>query len=173
VPPAAATPDRYGFGVYVWQIRGATMIGHTGQIPGFASVVAYLPEQDITIIALANDDNFDARLIGRRLAAIALGAPFPAVVPVTPSPERLQALAGSYRIDETTARTLSVRDGRLYAQRGGGNVIPLQMTAAGHLHFDPDFLSYFVPVRDASGRVIALDYFQDGEGPAQTLPRID
>jgi len=173
VPPAAPTRDRYGFGVYVWQIRGETVIGHTGQIPGFASVVAYLPEHDITIIALANDDNFDARLMGRRLAAIAMGSPFPSVVPVPASPETLQALVGSYRIDETTTRTLSIRDGRLHAQRGTGNVIPLQITAEGHLHFDPDFLSYFVPVRDARGRVIALEYFPDGEGPAQTLPRIE
>jgi D-alanyl-D-alanine carboxypeptidase len=172
VPPAAPTRDRYGFGVYVWQIRGATVIGHTGQIPGFASVVAYLPEQDVTIVVLANDDNFDARLMGRRLAAIAMGSPFPAVVPATASAETLQALAGVYRIDETTTRTLTIRDGRLYAKRGSGNVIPLQITAAGQLHFDPDFLSYFVPVRDASGGVVALDYFQDGEGPAQSLPRI-
>ena len=172
VPPAAPTRDRYGFGVYVWQIRGETVIGHTGQIPGFASVVAYVPEHDITIIALANDDNFDARLMGRRLAAIALGSPFPAVVPVTVSPETLQELVGTYGIDEATARTLSLRDGRLVAQRGSGNVIPLQITAAGQLHFDPDFLSYFVPVRDAGGQVIALDYFQDGEGPAQRLSRI-
>ena len=172
VPPAAPTRDRYGFGVYLWQIRGEPVIGHTGQIPGFASVVAYLPEHDITIIALANDDNFDARLMGRRLAAIAMGSPFPAVVPTTPSAEALQALAGVYRVDETTARTLSIRDGRLYAQRGSGHAIPLQITAAGHLHFDPDFLSYFVPVRDASGRVIALEYFPDGEGPADMLPRI-
>jgi D-alanyl-D-alanine carboxypeptidase len=134
--------------------------------------VTYLPEHDITIIALANDDHFDARLMGRRLAAIAMGSPFPAVVPATASPETLQALAGVYRIDETTARTLSIRDGRLYAQRATGNAIPLQLTAEGHLHFDPDFLSYFLPVRDASGGVIALDHFPDGEGPAQRLPRM-
>jgi D-alanyl-D-alanine carboxypeptidase len=173
VPPAAPTRDRYGLGVYVWSIRGAAVIGHTGQIPGFASVVAYVPDRDVTIVALANDDNFDARLMGRRLAAIALGSPFAVPVAVTAPRDTLQALTGVYRVDETTTRTLTVREGRLYGQRGSGNVIPLQITAAGHLHFDPDFLSYFVPVRDAIGRVIALEYFQDGEGPAQTLPRID
>ena len=171
-PPAAATRDRYGLGVYVWQVRGQTMIGHTGQIPGYASVVAYLPAQDVTIVALGNDDAFDARQMGRRLAAIALGNPYPDVTPVAVTAEALQALAGSYRIDDATVRTLSVQDGRLYAQRGSGNRLPLQVTADGRLHFDPDALSYFVPVRDAAGAVVRLDYFPDGEPPAQPLPRI-
>ena len=69
-------------------------------------------------------------------------------------------------------RTLTVKDGRLYAQRGNGSVLPLQVTADGRLHFDPDELSYFVPVREPSGRVVRLDYYQDGEGPAQPLPRV-
>jgi CubicO group peptidase (beta-lactamase class C family) len=172
VPADGPTRDRYGFGVYVWQVRGETMIGHTGQIPGFAAVLAYLPASDVTVIALGNDDEFDARQTGRRLAAIAIGNPYPDVVPVVPSADALQSLVGTYGAEPGTVRTLSVRDGRLHAQRGTGNVLPLQMTADGRLHFDPDGLSYFVPARDASGRVVRLDYFPDGEAPAQPLPRV-
>ncbi|MFC5741766.1 serine hydrolase domain-containing protein [Dyella tabacisoli] len=173
-PDLPGTPSayRYGLGMYIWHIRGNTMVGHTGQIDGFAAVVAYLPKQDITVIALANDDNFDARSMGRRLAAIALGEPFPEVVAVPASDETLQALEGTYRIDENTIETLSVKDHTLYAQRGNKNVIPLQMTAGQQLHFIPDELSYFVPVRDTDGKIIRLDYFADGDGPAQALPRI-
>lgn len=76
-------------------------------------------------------------------------------------------------VDEHTVRALSVRGRTLYSQRGTGNVIPLQMTASKQLHFDPDELSYFVPVRDAAGRVIRLDYYRDGEGPPQPLPRVE
>jgi D-alanyl-D-alanine carboxypeptidase len=172
--PAAETNGamRYGLGVYIWTVRGATMVGHTGQIPGFAAMVGYLPAHDVTIVALGNDDAFDARVVGRRLAAIGIGTPYPDVAPVTVAAEALQALTGRYRIDEATVRTLTVKDGRLYAQRGNGSVLPLQVTADGHLHFEPDELSYFVPVRDPSGRVVRLDYYQDGEGPAQPLRRI-
>jgi D-alanyl-D-alanine carboxypeptidase len=172
--PAAETngPIRYGLGAYNWSARGETMVGHTGQIPGFAAVVGYLPAHDVTIVALGNDDSFDARVVGRRLAAIAIGRPYPDVAPVAVAAEALQALTGRYRIDEATVRTLTVKDGRLYAQRGNGSVLPLQVTADGRLHFDPDELSYFVPVREPSGRVVRLDYYQDGEGPAQPLPRV-
>jgi D-alanyl-D-alanine carboxypeptidase len=170
--PETNGSTRYGLGVYVWTVRGEAMIGHTGQIPGFAAMVGHLPAHDVTIVTLGNDDTFDARVVGRRLAAIAIGTPFPDVAAVPMRAEELQALTGQYRIDEATVRTLSMKDGRLYAQRGNGAVLRLQVTADGRLHFDPDELSYFVPVRDPSGRVVRLDYYQDGEGPAQLLPRV-
>jgi D-alanyl-D-alanine carboxypeptidase len=135
-------------------------------------MVGHLPAHDVTIVVLGNDDSFDARVVGRRLAAISIGRPYPDVAPVAVAADVLQALTGQYRIDEATVRTLSMKDGRLYAQRGNGAVLPLQVTAHGNLHFDPDELSYFVPVRDPSGRVVRLDYYQDGEGPAQPLPRV-
>ena len=110
-PTPTPVGDGYGLGVYVWQVRGETMIGHTGQIAGFASVVGYLPRRDITVIALGNDDSFDARVAGRRLAAIAVGEPYPEVVAVRPSDEELRSLEGSYRIDENTG-TDTVRQGQ-------------------------------------------------------------
>jgi len=149
------------------------MVGHTGQISGFASAVGYLPKEDITVVVLANDDEFDARTMARRLAAIALGQPYADPVAVMPTAENLAALAGNYRIDAQTVETLSVKDGRLFAQRSHHNLVPLQMTADGRLYFVPDELSYFAPVRDAAGKVVRLDYFEGGDAPAQPMPRME
>lgn len=167
-PPA----HPYGLGLYLWRVQGSEMVGHTGQINGFASALAYLPKEDITVAVLANDDHFDARTMLRRLAAITLGKPYIDPVSVTPSAEILKALAGAYRIDDRTTETLSVKNGRLYAQRSGHNLVPLQVTADGKLYFVPDELSYFVPVRDAGGKVARLDYFDGGDEPAQAMPRL-
>ncbi|MCL1633614.1 beta-lactamase family protein [Luteimonas sp. SX5] len=172
-PDLPQNSERYGLGMYLWTVRGQPMVGHTGQINGFSSILAYLPEQDITIVALANDDHFDAKTMGRRLAAIALGDPYADVMPVSPSPEALRTLAGTYRYDENTLQTLSVRDGKLYSQRQGRGAIPLQVDAGGRLYFVPDEISYFVPVRDAHGNVIRLDFFRSGEGPPRAMPRVD
>lgn len=169
--PGTRTAYGYGFGMYLWHVRGTPMIGHLGQVNGFASAVVYLPERDITIVVLANDDNFNARIVSRRLAAIALGKPFPKVIAAPTSEEELRSLAGTYQFNENTIETLSIRDNKLYAQRGSGNVLPLQMTADKQLHFVSDELSYFMPIRDATGMVIRLDYFEDGDGPPTPLPR--
>lgn len=163
----------YGLGLYLWRVQGSEMVGHTGQINGFASAVAYLPKEDITVAVLANDDQFDARTMARRLAAITLGKPYADPVSATPSAETLKALAGAYRIDDKTTETLSVKNGQLCAQRSGHNVVPLQITAEGKLYFVPDELSYFVPVRDAGGKVTRLDYFDGGDEPAQAMARLN
>ena len=170
--PAGIMPSHpYGMGLYIWTVRGETMIGHTGQINGFAAILAYLPSRDVTIVALGNDDNFDAQNFGRRLAAIVLGKPYPTVVGVPIPAADLAALAGSYQ-EGPVIRTLSVKDGRLYAQRGKGNIVPMQMTADGQLHFVPDELSYFVAIRDSSGAVVRLDNYEHGDGPPRAVPRI-
>lgn len=171
-PADAASPSyKYGFGVYIWKVRGATMIGHTGQINGFAAALGYLPERDVTIVVLANDDTFDARVVGRRLAAIALGEPYPEVSAVTPSSPLLAEMEGRYTLDAQTIVTLIVKDGTLWWQRGDRRPLPMQMTSRESFHFVPDELTYITPVRRA-GRVVALDYFPDGEAPPSRLPRI-
>lgn len=167
--PGASSANPYGFGTYIWRVRGEIMIGHTGQINGFASILAYLPSQDMTVIVLANDDSFDARSVGRRLAAIALGKPYPAVIPVSVSVSEMQTLVGIYESEGSPSRTLSIKDGKLFVQRGDRSAIPLQMTKDGQLHFIPSELSYFVPVRDSMGDVVALDYFESGDGPPKRL----
>lgn len=165
------TTSGYGFGVYDWRLRGLAMIGHTGQIDGFATMAAYIPEHDITIVVLANNDGFNARMIGRQLAAIAIGQPYVPLIgrPLTGDAARI--LPGVYGAD-AAQRTLSVRDGLLYSQRPRRDPIPIQISSEGRLHFNPDELSYFVPVLDERGLVAALDYFADGEGPPQRLPRV-
>jgi CubicO group peptidase (beta-lactamase class C family) len=162
----------YGLGTYVWTLRGAKMVGHTGQIDGFASVAAYIPEADVTIVALGNNDEFDAQMTARRLAGIVLGKPYPEPQAVTASPETLAALVGEYQYDPTTLQRLVLRDGKLYSVRGTRDPLKLQLTAQGRLHFDPDLLSYFEPVRDSKGEVTGLNYFAQGEGPPRFMPRV-
>lgn len=169
---AASASDEYGFGVYIWKVRGATMIGHTGQINGFAAAVGHLPEHDITIVVLANDDTFDARVVGRRLAAIALGEPYPEVNATTPSSQLLAEMEGRYQLDAHTILTLIVKDGTLWWQRGDRRPLPMQMTPRESFHFVPDELTYITPVR-RDGRIVALDYFRDGEAPPSRVPRIE
>lgn len=162
----------YGLGMYIWQVRGSQMVGHTGQIDGFASALAYLPEHDVTVVVLANDDNFDARTMARRMAAIALGQPYADPVAIKPADGQLRAFEGVYRIDDMTTETLSIKDGQLYAQRSKHHAVPLMLTLDQRLYFVPDELSYFTSVRDASGKVVRLDYFEGGDGPAISMPRV-
>ena len=163
--------DRYGLGLYRWQVRGQDAIGHTGQINGFASALFYLPAEDATVVVLANNDNFDAQTLARRMAAIVIGKPYPLPRPSGVPAQSLAALAGSYGSDPATSRTIAVQDGRLVISRPKRGGIPAVLGSDGAIRFVPDELSYFLPVRDAAGTVIRLDYFARGEGPALPLAR--
>ncbi|WHU01187.1 serine hydrolase domain-containing protein [Sphingomonas sp. NIBR02145] len=163
--------ERYGLGLYRWQIRGQDAIGHTGQINGFTSALFYLPAEDATVVVLANSDSFDAQTLARRMAAILIGKPYPLPRPSAVPAESLRPLAGSYGSDPATSRTIAVQDGRLVINRPNRGGIPAVLGSDGALRFVPDELSYFLPVRDAEGAVIRLDYFARGEGPALPLPR--
>ena len=170
IPAEGLSASPYGWGFYVWNIRGEAVIGHTGQINGFTSMLAYLPREDVTLVVLANNDGFDAQTFGRRLAAIMAGSPYAVVNPDTASPEDLEAFAGSYG-EGQGARIIVVRDDQLFTRRGTSREIRMAVSAKGDLHYNPDELTFFTPIRDASGKVIALDYYARGEGPAVRLAR--
>lgn len=172
-PALAGVPlqDRYGLGLYVWQVRGQTVIGHTGQIDGFASALLYLPASDTVIAVLANNDEFDAQTLARRMAAIVLGKPYPLPAAAHSLPPDAAALAGTYGTDPATMRTIALAGDHLTVARAGRPAIPVLLDTRGDIRFVPDELSYFTPVRDAAGKVIRLDYFAKGEGPALALAR--
>lgn len=164
--------ERYGLGLYRWRVRGQDVLGHTGQIDGFASALLYLPVGDATVVVLANNDAFDAQGLARRMAAIAIGKPYPLPRPAAATPETLAALAGTYGSDPATMRTITVKDGKLVIARPSRAGIPAMLDTDGAIRFVPDELSYFMPVRDAAGAVTRLDYYAKGEAPALALPRI-
>ena len=170
IPAEGPSASPYGLGFYVWNIRGEAVIGHTGQINGFTSMLAYLPREDVTLVVLANNDGFDAQTFGRRLAAIMAGSPYAVVNPDAASPEDLEAFAGSYGEGQGD-RIIVVRDDQLFTRRGTSREIRMAVSAKGDLHYNPDELTFFAPIRDASGKVIALDYYARGEGPAVRLAR--
>jgi CubicO group peptidase (beta-lactamase class C family) len=44
----------YGFGLFIKRMEGLTVIGHSGGIPGFSALAAYVPETKLSVVLLAN-----------------------------------------------------------------------------------------------------------------------
>jgi CubicO group peptidase (beta-lactamase class C family) len=49
--------DQYAFGLFATNQEGHRVIWHPGGAPGFAAVMAYLPEEKISIVILSNNQN--------------------------------------------------------------------------------------------------------------------
>lgn len=171
---AAAPGVQYSFGLFNGVMRDRQEFWHGGRIFGFISSLSYLPGPDITVVVLENDDAHegvnDGYPLTRRLAAIALGDPYPDMTPVAFDVATLQALEGVYRFDADTTRTLRIVDGNLTSQRSGR---PRQvLTPIGDDDFlYPDGFNRLELERDADGAVSGIRFFANGEGEGEVGAR--
>ena len=170
-PVGAAVESKYGFGIGITQQRGQTALQHSGGIFGFVSQLTYVPGPDITVVVLQNtDEGGNPGALARRLAAKALGNPYPKVVAVPVAPAALRQAEGVYRFDEKTTRALRVVDGGLTAQRNGApraKLIPI----GPDIFVYEDGFSRLKLERDAKGAVTGLRFFPQGEEPGIVGPR--
>ncbi|MGH8030179.1 MAG: serine hydrolase domain-containing protein, partial [Arenimonas sp.] len=145
-PVGKAVDANYGFGIELATVQGRPMLDHSGGIFGFEAMLEYLPGPDITVVVLQNNDsNEDYKgpdMIARKLAAAALGAPYPVAAATAANAQDLQQFEGVYRMGPDSARVLRVVDGKLTAQRTGGERSNLAPIAADQFLYD-DALTRF------------------------------
>jgi CubicO group peptidase (beta-lactamase class C family) len=167
-------PVPYGYGIAIGTVRGKPVLEHTGGIPGFAAQFTYFPEQDVSVVVLANTDGGqpNPRALAHRLGALAVGDPYTAWIPRALSAREAQALAGSYRISADSTHTLGIRDGKLTIRREGGPERELAAAAGDVLYYASDGTDYIHVVRDAKGRPIALEFHADGMPASRKEPRL-
>lgn len=175
-PAGKATKEAYGYGIGTGLVRGEPTLQHGGGIFGFSAHLLYVPGDDISVAVLHNSDESPtvqkASNVARRLAAAALGDPYPAPVPIPVDVARLKELEGVYRIDDTALRTLRVVDGNLTGQRTGGQRSVLTLVATDTFLYDDGF-NRFTMLRDANGKVTGMRFWADGEGEGQIAERTE
>ena len=172
-PVGPAQAYDYGYGIETSAVRGKPALQHGGGIAGFGSFLVYVPGADVTVAVLQNDETPSAehepRTVARRLAAAALGDPYPRVEPVVVDVAVLKQYEGVYRVDQDGTRTLRVVDGNLTGYRTGG--IREQLTAVAIDTFVyPDGFTRLQVLRDAAGSVTAMRFWSDGEGEGVVAP---
>jgi len=171
---AAADGAHYGYGIGRATLRGHDQLAHGGGIFGFTSYLTYLPDDDLSVVVLQNTDSDGEHggpaELGRKLAAMAIGDPYPEAKAITVDAATLKEVEGVYRIDDKSVRVLRVRDGQLISQRTGGQPFPLTPIAKDSYLFSDGFSRYRVE-RDAQGKISALRFFQDGEGDGVVATR--
>jgi D-alanyl-D-alanine carboxypeptidase len=175
VPPAAGfSGDPYGYGLFVGDLRGRQILYHDGGIPGFAAYASWQPEESLSVVILANHNNpsVGPRHLGPRLAALALGDPYPLDRPRADlTPDQLRNLQGSYRTEDGSVRILRLDGNRLVTSLDAKREFPLKAVAGGLLAFETS-LSHLEIEHGPDGRVSALIFYQDGRGEGERAVRI-
>jgi CubicO group peptidase (beta-lactamase class C family) len=157
-----AAGDGYG-----WERPQSARLGETiwlcgGRSPGFSSFILYVPNEDITIIALTNIENAANPAIVQNAAALLLGKAFPAFSYQYVAPDVAGYPAGDFVFGTDFYRPLAtlhvVSDaGGVTLDWPGGPVAPLLPVGRDHF-IDRYYWVDVTVVRGADGNPIELDY---------------
>jgi CubicO group peptidase (beta-lactamase class C family) len=71
----ASNLSAYGFGWFIRDLRGETMVEHSGGVDGFAAQVKFLPGKRAAIVVLSNNEGPFITLVDRKLTDMLVGMP--------------------------------------------------------------------------------------------------
>jgi CubicO group peptidase (beta-lactamase class C family) len=162
----------YGYGLGQRDIRGHRAIGHGGGIFGFVTDAVYLPDDDVFVAVFSNNTGaaVNPSLIASKLAAAAIGDPYPEFTEITLDESVLRRYAGVYQIDENTQRVVTVENGALYTQRTGGGRNRAYPGSETHFFYRHSLSHFEFEIED--GEVKAMLMYQGGASRAERAVRV-
>ena len=149
---ADGSTQPYGFGLRLQQLRGRPALVHGGAGRGIDTDSVYLPEEDIYVAVLSNteDTATDPSTLTRRLAAMALGEPFPSFTRAHVPAAQLGPLFGSYKPSSGAPFEFFSRNGKLYVARGDSRM-EAHPAGGNRFFFGPNVLTWISFVRQPGG----------------------
>ena len=149
----------YGFGWVVRENLSRNLYEHGGNIGGYSSLLAYYPDDKLTVIVLSNYGDELVSKITDELARLALGiAPLHRQVKIDP---RLYAgFVGRYQL-ESAVFTITAKDGRLFARLTGQRTLEL-FPESEYRYFYKAVDAVLAFEKDAAGKIDTVTLEQDG-----------
>ena len=142
-------------------IAEAATIGHGGGINCYKTFALRVPSERLYVAVLHNADSglVMPEMVANKVAAIAIGKPYPEFSEIKLAPASLGAFAGVYKVDDKVSRTMRLEDGKLVMERTGRSSVALAPFSDNGF-FIPDSLEYMEFGRDATGAVTHVTYHQ-------------
>lgn len=153
----------YGFGLQAGKLRDRRTVEHGGGIFGFVTHAMRVPDDGVFVAVLSNTTAVTAppSVVATRLAAAAIGRPFPDAIEAKVAPEALAKCAGTYAVGPNEKRVVTLEDGRLRTQRTGAPKLELVPSSETSFFYRNSLTRVeFVP--DESGRVTHMLVYQNG-----------
>ncbi|RIA10360.1 CubicO group peptidase (beta-lactamase class C family) [Flavobacteriaceae bacterium MAR_2010_72] len=139
----------YGYGLGENNINGSPSIQHGGGIFGYTTMGIYLPQEKVYVIGLTNCDCKNITGSTTKIAAMAIGKPFPDIKDAIELPETdLKKWIGAYQFDESTIRHITFENGQLFSQREGSTKLPIYPMSNSKFIFEGGDTSYEFSSKD-------------------------
>ncbi len=167
---ADGQPTGYGFGWQVSEDAGLRFVEHGGGILGFVSHGVLVPEKKLFVAVLHNaiGTEVDPQWVANLLALEALGRPW-TTKPAALSQAELERFPGVYDF-AGVKRTITLEDGKLYAQREGSEKFALVPVAKDELAYERSFSKWKFALADG-GALESVTFTSRGQ-PLQQGKRV-
>jgi hypothetical protein len=154
-----STPVSYGYGWMLSSYKGHRLVEHNGLLPGFANYMIGLPDDDIFVVALSNNDSISTRTerLAFELVALALGQPYQPPDSISISQKPLSVYAGQYNSQYGEALAVLQEGSKLYLVNTNAQKVALQPSSIA---------AFFTP--DLPGAQVTFTFSSDQEVTAIT-----
>lgn len=153
----------YGYGLGILDLKGSKGYEHSGGIFGFTTNGLYLEKEDVYVIGLSNCSCNDIGSVTKKIAALAIGKPYPSVKDaIKLSENQLKKWVGAYAFAEGVTRYITFKDGQLFSQRDAGQQFAIYPLTKDHFIFDDVTISYHFST-DKNGKKQVQMITSDGE----------
>ncbi|WP_228852212.1 serine hydrolase [Aegicerativicinus sediminis] len=133
----------YGFGWGEQDVKGSKGYGHGGGIFGYTTNEIYFPKENIYVVGLTNCNCKSIGATTVKVAALALGKPFPTMADVVKVDiNELNKWVGNYRFEDGALRIISLKDGQLISQRQGSNEFKIYPLGNNRFMFEDGSIEY-------------------------------
>jgi len=162
----------YAFGLQVHTVDGHQVIDHGGGIEGFNTLLAYYPEDRLTVIVLGNVNGTAPEQIARDLGTLAQGGNV--TLPserkgASIDPKIFDRYVGSYQLGPNFILTIT-RDGNHFMTQATGQGQVEIFPTSEHDFFAKVIDAQITFVSDDKGRATELILHQHGDHHAPRLP---
>lgn len=156
--------DKYGYGLKIDEFAGRPMIGHSGGIQGFNTVVYRFPQDELSIVVLKNVDNYNIFQANKVCRAIMFDEKYE--LPVDRVASKIdkiigQKLCGDYEFEPGFVLTVNLEGERMFAQATGQPKLEI-FCENGYTYFCKDVNAQFEFLKDKKGNINMLTLFQNG-----------
>lgn len=163
----AHTPvmNKYGYGWGIDSTAGKRTIGHSGGIHGFNSNMVSIPEDNTTVILLANVANSNLDKITQNIFAILYNLPYKLPEEkkaILLSEEVLKQYSGVYDLSEKLIITISLENGKLIGKPEGQEALQLHPEKEDHF-FIKEIDARVTFTRNEKKEVTEMTLLQNGK----------
>ena len=153
LPDGSTVP--YAFGLENGYVRGHATIGHSGGIFGFTTDSLYLPHEDVFVAVFTNSDSpsTPVEVTTLRLAAMAVGRPFPTFRKTRFDANAVRPMFGIYKFKDAQ-RIFGLRRDRLYTKRDDGDEQAVMFAGHNQFYYGSNQLSWFAIREDGPGKYV-------------------